>query len=210
MSRLITLLVVVVLLALPAGAAVITFEGLADNTAVPSGFYSGIGISSITGATSFIASASGGSVPFANMPSPTTAILAASPGGAVFNVPGGFTSSATVLYAADGSFNAVQVFAGLDGTGTLLGSSTTLADNMSGCNAGANPGDPGCWTLRTVTWAGTALSIKLPGNASTFYYDDLTLNITSVGGVPEPASVATVAIGLLGGLLWRRRALRRQ
>jgi hypothetical protein len=194
---------VVFSVASPAIAATFTFEGLADNAAVPSAFYAGQGISAISGANSFIASASGGSVPFANMPSPTTAILADSVG-AIFNVPGGFTSSATVLYAANGSFNTVQVFEGLNGTGTLLGSSTTLADNMSNCNSGANPGDPGCWTLRTVTWAGTAQSIKLPGFASTFYYDNLTLNINEVTGVPEPASIATVAIGLLSGLVWRR------
>ena len=204
MYRLIALVALSV--AAPAMATVFTFEGLADNTAVPSAFYSAQGISSITGATSFIASTAGGTVPFANMPSPNTAIVAGS-SGAVFNLPGGFTSSASVLYAANGSFNTVQVFSGLNATGTLLGSSTTLADNMSNCSAGANPGDPGCWGLRTVTWSGTAQSIRLPGNAGTFYYDNLTLNVNEVTGVPEPASVATVAIGLLNGLIWRRRML---
>jgi hypothetical protein len=189
---------VCVVAALPAHAALFTFEGLADNTAVPSGFYSASRITSITGATSFIASTAGGSVPFANMPSANTAILAGATG-AIFNIPGGFTSSATVLYSANGSFNAVQVFAGLDGTGTLLGSSATFVDNRSTCNAGANPGDPGCWTLATITWSGSAQSIKLPGNAGTFYYDNLTLNVTAAG-VPEPSTAALVGSVLLLGI----------
>jgi hypothetical protein len=107
-----------VLAGLPAWASTFTFEGLADNTAVPSGFYSASGISSISGATSFVATSAGGSVPFSNMPSANTAIQA-STAGAVFNVPGGFTSSATVWYSANGSFNDVDVYAGLNATGTV-------------------------------------------------------------------------------------------
>lgn len=189
-----------------ARATVFTFEGLADNTAVPSNFYSAQGITGITGATSFVAATAGGSVPFANMPSPNTAILAAN-GGVFIDAAGGFTSSATVFYSANGSFNQVQVFAGLDGTGGVLGSSTTLSDNRSTCNAGANPGDPGCWTLATVTWSGTAMSIKLPGNAGTFYYDDLTLNVNAPA-VPEPATAGMVGAALLAalaGLRWKRQ-----
>jgi hypothetical protein len=204
--QLVLLFCLAVLAGLPAGATTFTFEGLVDSTAVPSGFYSASGISSISGATSFVATSAGGSVPFGNMPSANTAIQA-SAAGAIFNVPGGFTSSATVWYSANGSFNRVDVYSGLDATG-LLASSASFVDNRSNCHAGANPGDPGCWTLATVTWSGSAQSIRLGGNAGTFYFDNLVLNVTDTA-VPEPGTAGLMMLALAGLGLARLRRGRR-
>ena len=185
-----------------AKATLVTFEGLADNTVVPGGALSAFGVTNISGATSFIAISAGGSIPFANMPSPNTAIQADS-NGAVLDIAGGFTGSVTVFYSANGSFNEVRVYSGAGATGTLLGSSATLVDNISRCGAGVNPGDPACWTLATVTFAGTGQSIRLPGFAGTFYYDNLTFT-AAASPAPEPMMGGLAGAALLAGSILRR------
>jgi len=190
-----------------ASAGTITFEGvgLTDGAVVPVGAYAGLGIA-INGATSFLAASAGGSIPFLNMPSADTAITATAVNGNIFiDAPGGFTGSVSVFYSANGSFNHVTVFAGLDGAGGSLGTSANFVDNRSTCNpAGGNPGDPGCWTLATVNFAGTGQSIQLPTNAGSFYFDNVTLTLNAVA-TPEPATSA-----LVGGLLVVGMALARR
>lgn len=85
-----------------------------------------------------------------------------------------------------------DVYSGLGGTGTLLGS---LTINTSQAN-------PSAFSPFSVAFSGTAKSVMLTSGAAQAGWDDVTIN-----SVPEPASFALVlpALGLVGVAVRRRR-----
>jgi hypothetical protein len=108
----------------------------------------------------------------------------------------GFTTGFSLFYTAvNGTGGSLDVFSGLDGTGTLLG---TLAlpvttSNCPGYNAGFCPFFP-----VGVSFSGTAESISFAGVANEIVFDDVTFGSATPGQpstVPEPSSLMLVLTG---------------
>jgi hypothetical protein len=126
--------------------------------------------------------------------------------GDVMNVAKGFNTGFSFDYTAPFYTGAVNVYSGLNGTGTLL---ATL--NLATTNNGA--GTPGCggfnycpFVAEGVSFAGTAESAVFTGTANYIAFADVTLGSSTVGGgtsAPEidPNSAATGLLLLLGGLV---------
>ena len=94
----------------------------------------------------------------------------------------------------------LQLFSGLDGTGTLLGTaSLTLPGG----------GDTFSFLTPTVTTATPALSARfvgIGGGNNSVLYDNITATFGAATAVPEPGTLVLFASGLIGfGLLRRRK-----
>lgn len=112
-----------------------------------------------------------------------------SPGGhGVINVPGGFDSFDFSLGTlAPATFN---VWSGLDGTGSLLGSAVFAANG-------------GSFAAASVPFSGLGHSVTLAAVPAYTGIDNVALGAPPV---PEPAHWAMLVAGLLlGGLIKRRR-----
>ncbi len=118
----------------------------------------------------------------------------------------GFTTGFSFNYTAIEEGGAVQVYSGLDGTGTLLATlnlSTTTSGPCSGYGAQFCP-----FSAAGVTFAGTAESISFNGVANEIVFDDVTFGSSVVGGggVPEPLTLSLFGAGLVGAFASRRRS----
>jgi len=112
------------------------------------------------------------------------------------NDPAGFTTGFSFNYTAINEGGSIQVYSGLNGTGTLLASltlPTTPSDCPSQYDAGFCPFFP-----IGVTFAGTAESINFGGTANQIVFDDVTFGSSSPGNAPEPASLMLLGSGLIG------------
>lgn len=123
------------------------------------------------------------------------------------DVSGGFTSGFSMVYSnPNGATVGVQVWSGLDGTGTLLASAslaqTTAGTDVSGCyDALYCP-----FADFSLAFSGTGESIVFTGTANQSVYNDITFGSTVVGGTaPEPGSGLLLAGGLaICGFVLRR------
>ncbi len=133
--------------------------------------------------------------------------------GDIMNVAGGFTTGFSFYYSAVNNPGSVNVWSGLNGTGTLL---ATL--NLSLTTNGA--GDPDCFganfcpfSTAGVTFAGTAESVDFTGTQNQIAFADITLGSPDAGGTspaPEPENAALMIAGLgLLGVAARRRQSRK-
>lgn len=126
-------------------------------------------------------------------------------GAATMNVAAGFDTGFSFYYSS--SNNAfINVYDGLNGTGTVLATLSLANQYSNGCNNGY------CnWTPIGVTFAGTAHSVDFGGGDNNVGYDDITLGSAKAGGgaVPEPATWALMisGFGLAGVALRRRRSV---
>jgi hypothetical protein len=114
------------------------------------------------------------------------------------DVAGGFTTGFSFNYSDPfTSGGNVQVFSGLDGTGTLLASFNLPLTTGSCPGYGAQycPFFP-----VGVAFAGTAQSVLFGGVANQVVFDDVTFGSSSPG-VPEPATWAMMllGVGMIGG-----------
>ena len=124
--------------------------------------------------------------------------------GDIMNVAAGFDTGFAFYYSAPVYSGAVEVFSGLNGTGTLLAHlDLPLTSDGSG--------DPACYFTNYcpyvpvgVAFAGTAQSVNFTGVANYIAFGNVTLGATAP--VPEPGTYALMALGLAGiGVATRRR-----
>ena len=198
----------------PASAAIVLdFEGV-GNQANINNFYNGgtdslgnsginYGIAFSTATLGIIDADAGGSGNFANEPSPSTVMFFLDANNAVLNAAAGFTTGFSFFYTSSTAAS-VNVWSGLDATGTLLGTLNLTAQYTDNC-----VGDPNgtfCnWTAVGVGFSGTAKSIDFGGTANQTAFDDITFGSVTPG-VPEPSTYAMLALGLAGvGFVARRR-----
>lgn len=120
---------------------------------------------------------------------------------AVLNYAAGFDTGFSFMYATPNTPGSVSVYSGLDKTGTLLGT-IDLPINGPGNGPG---GIYSKWSVGSLGFAGTAMSIDFGGTANYIAYDDVTFG-SITPGVPEPSTYALMALGLAGvGFMARRR-----
>ena len=120
--------------------------------------------------------------------------------GDVMDIPAGFTTGFSFFYAAS-QVGSVNVYSGLDGTGSVL-ASLPLPVTGGYCNSSYYYS---CWAPVGVTFAGTADSVVFTGAANYIGFADITLGSNNPG-TPEPGTLAlfgTAAVAV-GGILRRK------
>jgi PEP-CTERM motif len=183
-----------------ANVDVMTFEGLQNGESINS-YYNGgtggngsgpgpnFGVSFTSNSLAIISNASGGSGNFTNAPSGHTIAFFLTGVGDTMNVAAGFTTGFSFFYADQVGFTGVvDVYSGLDGTGTLL-ASLSLPSTPNPYNVFVPIG---------VSFSGTAESVVFGGSANFIGFDNITIGASSPGGTPEPSTWAMMLIGFAG------------
>jgi len=202
-----------------AGTTVMTFEGLGCTEPVMNyydggfgGFGSGPGPNyGVTWSSNSLAlqesTATGGACSgnFINEPSPISVLFFLSGTGDVMDVPAGITTGFSFFYSGNSAIGngSIDIYSGLDGTGTLLASFTADTSLTPLCTTGPNY----CvWQPDGVAFNGTAESVVFGGAANFIGWDNITLGSSVPVGTPEPASLALLGTAMLGaGLLLRKQ-----
>ena len=198
-----------------AGTITLTFEGLQDTEPIDNyyngglgGFGSGpgpnYGITFSSNSLAIISDLDGGSGNFTNNPSGDTVMFFLSGPGDVMNLAAGFTTGFSFFYSGNSAVGdgSVDVYSGLNGTGTLLASFSVNTSLTPLCSSGPSY----CvWQPDGVSFSGTAESVVFGGAANYIAWDNITLGSSTPTGVtPEPASLILLGTGLLGLALVRR------
>ena len=212
--------------AIQAATVVLTFEGLRDGEEVLN-YYNGgtgslgsgpgtnYGVAFSANSLAVVQSNMGGTGNTGGEPTPPTSLFFLSGSADTMNVAGGFTTGFSFFYSAVNEGGTVNVYSGLNATGTLLATLTLpLTPNdgggCTGLGAASNPGANFCPFLPFgVTFSGTAESVDFGGTANQIAFDNITLGAsTPGGGVPEPTSLFLLGSGCatLALLRWRKRA----
>jgi hypothetical protein len=129
--------------------------------------------------------------------------------GDLMNVAAGFKTGFSFYYSAPFYAGSVNVYSGLNGTGTLL-ASLSLATTPNAASSPYNlPYNYGVWDPIGVSFAGTAESVNFSGSAGYIAFADVTLGSVSpvVSSVPDNtgASVYMLAGLGLGAAAWASR-----
>ena len=201
---------------------VLTFEGLKNQEAVLNYYNGGAGSLGSTGggnygvtfssnALAIIRGNAGGSGNFGGEPSPSTVLYFLSGNAATLNSSSGFTTGFSFFYSAINNPGTIRVFDGLNATGNVL-ATLNLAVTPSTPGQGAcanNPTGAFCpFVPIGVSFGGTARSIDFGGTVNQIGFDNITFgSAVPMGTVPEPGTIALVAVGLTGlaGVVRARR-----
>ena len=213
-----TAVLCLVLLAPHASATVVLgFEGLQDCEQILQ-FYNGglggygsgpgpdYGISFGADALALIDADAGGTGNFANEPSPDNIAFFLTGPGVIMDVPAGFSTGFSFYYTNIYNPGSVDVWDGLNASGTLLASLYLPALGSSG--NGDPTGAYDTWAPVGVAFPGSAKSVNFSGSANYIGFDNVTLGSqTPSPGVPEPTSIALLALaaGGIGATLRKRR-----
>lgn len=133
---------------------------------------------------------------FSNAPSPV-GVMAPVGSDSALNAAAGFAGSIGFYYSSSAAIvGGLQVWSGLDGTGTLLASFDLAANADSGCND-----SPYChFDALDAAFSGVAHSVTFGNAVGVAAFDNLTVAV-----VPEPSTYATMAAGLVGLAVVARR-----
>jgi hypothetical protein len=199
-----------------ASASVIslTFEGLQNVESINNYYNGGLGGSGsgpgpnygITFSSDSLAVISGddggtGNFTGALAPSPHTIAFFLTGAGDTMNVASGFTTGFSFFYTSPFFSGTVNVFDGLDGSGSLLASLTlAMTTNTSGTTG--HPYDD--WHTAGVTFSGTAESVVFTGVANFIAFDNITLG-SSNPVVPDGGPTLMLLGAALGALGIARR-----
>ena len=139
---------------------------------------------------------------------PPNSITFLSGTGSVLNDAAGFNTGFSFDYSAISSPGVVNVFSGLDGTGTLL-ASINLPLTPDGSGVAGCMGHNFCPDLPAgVAFDGTAESVNFSGTANQIVYDDITIGSASpiTSAIPEPSTWAMMLLGFacLGLVAYRQ------
>jgi len=161
----------------------LSFEG-ATSFASIADFYSDLGVSFSDAALALSNDELGPY--FSHAPTPGT-VMFASDSSAVMNVAAGFVDRLQFFYsAANGGLDLVNIYSGLNGTGTLLASVSLFGNAALACSDA-----PFCrFDLTSVKFAGVAHSVSFGGDAGFVAYDNV-----SITAVPEPSPLALLLAG---------------
>lgn len=167
----------------------ITFEGLQNAEAVNE-YYNGgtggkgtsggpnYGVSFSTDSLALIDFDAGGTGNFANEPSPST-VLFFTENTAVMNVPSGFTGGFSFYYSTVLFTGVVEVYTGLNKTGTKI---ATIPLQALGGGGGGDPGGNfNVWAMVGVAFSQTARSIDFGGTALQVGFDNITVGSATAG-----------------------------
>lgn len=138
---------------------------------------------------------------YANAPTPLT-VMFAFDNSAVMNIEAGIVDGLSFYYASSQNvLDAVNIWSGANGTGTLLASASLFGNSALGCSETSY-----CrFDLTSVRFAGVAHSVSFGGDAPNVLFDDITVTV-----VPEPAAYLMFGTGLAAiGLAKRRRQRQR-
>ena len=145
----------------------------------------------------------GGSGNFTKEPSTPNILFFLTGTGDVMNVATGITTGFSFFYSgnsAEGN-GAVDIYSGLNGTGTLLASFVVNTSLTPLCSSGPAY----CvWEPDGVAFSGTAESVVFAGAANYIGWDNITLGSASPT-TPEPASLLLLGSGLAGLAVKLRR-----
>lgn len=166
------------------------------------------GVSFASNALVLTSEAVGGGGNFTNEPSSPNVLFFLTGSGDVMNVPGGITTGFSFYYSGasvEGN-GSVDIYSGLNGTGTLLDSFVVDTSLTPLCKSGPSY----CvWEPDGVSFSGTAESVVFGGAADFIAWDNITLgSATPSGVVPEPGSSVMLGVAMLGAVVLHRKRSR--
>lgn len=187
------------------GITVLDFEGLSDMDAIKE-FYNGgtsnngftgtnYGVSFSEHAVGIISNEAGGSGNFSNNPLGNTVLFFPS-SAPYMNVADGFNTELSFYYASSGEIQ-IEIYDGLNGTGTLLASKSFPE----------TPEIFTVWEQASILFEGSAKSVFFSGPTNSCGFDAITLGQTHAVPVSKQAFLISLSLMLVFIFIKSRRIL---